>query len=333
MATTMDVARLAGVSVATVSRALSGRDRVTPETVERVLRAARELDFHPDQMAQGLRRGRSNTVALVVADIQQGVNPTLAKCVQNALEELGLDLMLYDLGHDLGRLERLLARAVGMRLHGLVIAVTDVLPKSSIAMGLTKLVQQGVTVVACGQRFDRQGIPSVIHEEAAPVARSVSYLIERGLAPVAFAGRVTGSVLGGERYKGYLQALKQHSVRLDTDLVWDRAYRYQAGYESVVAALERRLQFRSIQASSDEIALGAMAALRDAGLQVPGDVAVIGAGNVEWSRHVRPALTTLGSQPAIMASHVQEIFRAYQEGRPPRKLSVVPRPFLVQASA
>lgn len=333
MATTADVARLAGVSVATVSRALSGQGNVTPETTEKVLRAARELDFQPDLMAQGLRRGKSNTVALVVADIQQGVNPTLAKCIQTALGELGLDLMLYDLGHDLDRLDRLLARAVGMRLNGLIMAATDVLPKASVAVGLAKLMEHGITVVACGQSFDRQGIPSVIHEEAAAVERSVSYLIERGLTPVAFAGRVTGSVLGRERYKGYQQALKRHGIALDDSLVWDRAYRYQAGYDSMLAALERGIRFRSLQASSDEIALGAMAALQDAGLRVPEDVALIGAGNVEWSRHVRPALTTLGSQPKVMADHIQAIFRAHQEGRAPRKLSVVPRPFLIQSSA
>ncbi|MGD9944013.1 MAG: LacI family DNA-binding transcriptional regulator [Burkholderiaceae bacterium] len=333
MPTVLDVARLAGVSSATVSRVLNGGSAVKPATQQKVLDAVKELDFQPDQMAQGLRRGKGSIVALLISDIQQGVNSALAKCLQNALTELGLQLMLFDLGHDERRLAEFFERAAPMRLNGLVFAVTDVIPLARIAPHLHRLAEQGVSVVAVSQRLDRHGIPSVVHEESAAVERSIDYLIERQLTPIAFLGRITGSLLGRERYRGYLKALKRHGIAADPSLIWDRAYRYQAGHQGIVDALASGARFRAVQCSSDEIALGAIAALQDAGRRVPDDVAVIGVGGVDWTPHVRPALTTLGSQPDQIAGWVQQIFRAYQDGRAAPRLSVVERPFVARGSA
>lgn len=333
MATMVDVARLAGVSIATVSRTLSGKNFVSPEVRKQVMDAVRQLDFQPDHMAQGLRRGRGNTVALIVSDVQQGVNSALTKYLQTALSEFNFDLLLYNLGHTSERLERFLDRAERMRLTGIVFAVTDEISLPVIGPRLKALIDKGLIVVAVGQRLDEYGIPSVLHEERAATLRSVDYLVQRQLTPVAFIGRITGSVLGAERYQGYVDALKKNNIPVDESLVWNKAYRYTAGYEAVTEALGAGKVFRSIQASSDEIAQGAIAALYDHGVMVPKDVAVIGVGNVDWSPHTRPALTTVGSQPEVVATRVQQIFRSYQQGATVSSFSEVERPFIVRASA
>src|SRR5690606_4762977 len=108
------------VSIATVSRTLSGKNFVSPEVRQQVLEAVRQLDFQPDHMAQGLRRGRGNVVALVVSDVAQGVNSALTRYLQSALSDFNLDLLLYNLGHTSERLERFLDRAERMRLTGIV---------------------------------------------------------------------------------------------------------------------------------------------------------------------------------------------------------------------
>src|SRR5882672_10330698 len=108
MTTVIDVARQAGVSSATVSRVLNGNTTVDPDMRNRVHSAVKKLDFRPNPMAQGLRKGQSNTVALLVGDIAQTHFSELTMQLQAALEENGIDLLLFNLGHSANRLSEFL---------------------------------------------------------------------------------------------------------------------------------------------------------------------------------------------------------------------------------
>ena len=329
MSTVLDVARLAGVSTATVSRVLSGKGNVGEAARERVLAAVRELDFQPNRMAQGLRRGRGNAVGLLVGDIEQNVYSALTKHVQTALGAIGLDLMLYNLDHSAERLGAILEAAPAMGLRGVALATTDIIPMATVGPQLRQLQQGGMTVVSIGQRLHRDGIPSIVHEERAAARRAVAYLLESGRGPVAYLGRLTGSAVGTERYRGYAAALAEAGVAVDRDLVWDVSYRYAAGYEAASRALDAGRRFRAIQCGSDELALGAMAAILDRGLAIPDQVAVVGFGAIDWGAHVRPALTTISVHPATIALRMADLFA----GREAPALTVIPRTLLRRGSA
>ncbi|MCC7272742.1 MAG: LacI family DNA-binding transcriptional regulator [Alphaproteobacteria bacterium] len=330
MATVLDVARRAGVSSATVSRVLSGHGNVGAETRERVLQAVRDLDFQPNRFAQGLRRGRGNTVALLVGDIEQSVYSALTKHLQVALGEIGLDLMLYNLDHSAERLRTILEAAPAMGLRGVALASTDVIPMATVGPLLRALQQRAITVIAIGQRLHRAGIPSIVHEERAAGRRAVAYLVEQGRAPVAYVGRIAGSAVGSERYRGYCAALAAAGLALRPELVSDVSYRFAAGYEGTSRVLAAAPDVRGVQAGSDELALGAMAAIRDHGLRVPEDVAVVGFGNIDWGAHVRPALTTLSVHPATVAHAVAALLR---DGAGGPLLQVIARTLVLRGSA
>ncbi len=292
MATVLDVARQAGVSIATVSRVLNGRADGSPMR-ERVLAAAQALDYQPNRLAQGLRRGRGNTVALVVGDIEQNIYSSLTKHVQTELAEIGLDLLLYNMDHDPGRLRSMLEMAPSMGLRGLALATTDKLPRDEAPRLLRGLQQRGIVVVSIGQRLHRVGIPSVVHEEAAASKRAVAWLLAEGRTPVAYVGRINGSAIGTERYKGYVAAMRQAGLPVRAELVRDVSYRYGAGYSGMQQLLDAGMRSGAVQTGSDEIALGVMAALHDRGFAVPRDIAVVGFGDIGWGEHVRPALTSI----------------------------------------
>jgi DNA-binding LacI/PurR family transcriptional regulator len=328
-----DVAKRAGVSPSTVSRVLTGQDIVTPDKRARVLKAAEELAYRPNAVAQALRLGRGRTVALLVGDVEQSVNSALTHHVQQALEEIGLDLLLFNLGHREDRLRALLRRAEGLRLRGLIIASPHRMSITDLRPLLDDLERAGISVVSVGQRLDRHGIPSIVHEEAPAASRAVAHLIAAGRTPVAFVGRITGSATGQERYRGYRRGLAAAGIPLDKELVWECSYyRYVAGYDAMSRGIARGQRPRALLAASDELALGAMAAAFDAGLKVPQDLAVVGFGGVEWGAHVRPSLTSLGADPAGIAGLVRDAFRAFEEGREPPLRSIVARPFLERQS-
>jgi DNA-binding LacI/PurR family transcriptional regulator len=331
--TLVDVARRAGVSAATVSRVLAGRNMVAAETRARVLEAVRALSFQPNAFAQGLRSGRGQAVALLVSDIEQTVYSALTKHVQAALEEIGLDLLLFNLGHREDRLRSVLERATALRLRGIAIASNDVIPMRELKPLVAGLQDQGVAIVSIGQRLDRYGIPSVVHEETAAAERAAQYLLDQGRTPIAYLSRIKNSATGTERYRGYLAALKSAGIAVDPDLVWDCSYRYAAGYDAMSKALERKLPMRGLLAASDELALGAMAAALDRGLKIPADLAIIGFGGIAWGEHVRPALTTLGADPKAIGEHVRDVFRDLLDGRDVRGQTVVKRPLLLRQSA
>jgi len=328
----LDVAQRAGVSPATVSRVLSGKAAVTEETQARVLAAIQDLGFRPNHVAQALRRGHGNTVALLVGDIEQGVYASLTKHVQAALEEVGLDLLLYNLGHSRQRLENILARTDAMRLSGLVIAASDILDGETVDALLDKAAQ-GLPVVAVGLWLQDHCIPSVVYDDAEAIRRSVDYLIRSHGGPVAYVGRIAGSASGTERYRGYLAALADHGLDVDPALVWDSAYRYKAGFESAAKALAAGLRFRAVQAGSDEVALGAMSAIMQAGLRIPDEVAVAGIGDIEASAYLSPTLTTHGAAPDRVAAVLVELFSAARAGVPLPPLTTLVRPFIRRASA
>src|SRR5687767_5766624 len=156
--TVIDVARQAGVSSATVSRVLNGNTTVTAEMRERVTAAVKRLDFRPNPMAQGLRKGQTNTVALLV-DIAQTHFAELTMQLQAALEENGIDLLLYNLGHSAKRLAEFLVRCVSMRLRGVVVALSDNISRSAAPL-FTNVEESGIRVVSIGQDLTRFGIPS-----------------------------------------------------------------------------------------------------------------------------------------------------------------------------
>lgn len=305
--TVVDVARHAGVSLATVSRVINGSATVSPLKHEQVIRAMQALDFRPDPMAQGLRRGQSNTVALLVGDIAQRHYAELTQHVQHALEQEGHDLLLFNLGHQQQRLEQFLARAQRLRLRAVVLATSDALtrPVYEAARGL---LADGVAVISIGQDLCREGIASIVHEERSATRRSVERLLALGHRRIAYVGRMKGSAIGTERFRGWRDAVKA-AGQFDEALAWDMSFRYTAGHESVTRALDEGIAFSAVQAGSDEIAMGAIAALHDRGLRVPQDVAVVGFGDIDLGGYLRPGLSTLSSSPKLAAGHLAALLR------------------------
>jgi DNA-binding LacI/PurR family transcriptional regulator len=308
---------------------LNGRATVNRESRERVTTSIAALGYSPNPMARGLRRGQSDTVALVVGDIAQTHFAELTMQVQSALQAKGLDLMLVNLGHRPDRLAQLFERAATMRLRGVVIALSDQI-SSAVKPQLAALAA-GLRVVSVGQDLTRQGIPSIVHDERMAARQAVEYLLAKGHRRIAYVGRVRGSAIGSERCRGYCDALEAAGC-FDPTLVWDEAFRYAAGERAVHKAIDAGVRFTAIQAASDEIAIGAMAALKDRDRTVPDDVALVGFGGITMGAYMRPALTTISSHPEQAAMHVATLFDERLDTRS-AVLVRLPRGLLVRGSA
>jgi DNA-binding LacI/PurR family transcriptional regulator len=325
------VASHAKVSPATVSRVLAGRVPVAKETRERVLAAIERLGYRPNEVARSLRAGRGRSVALVTGDIEQGIYATLARHVQGELETLGLDLVLFNLGHRQDRLRHFLERAPSLGLRGILLSSPHDMDMNELDRPLRAAAKSGIDIVSVSQDLSRLGVRSIVHDDAGGAATAVAHLLSGGRAPVAFVGRIATSAVGRARFEGYRKALKARGRKLDPALVWDisQGYRADAGYQAMSQALATGLRFGAVLAASDELAMGCMAAAADRGLAVPDDVAVVGFGGLAWVAFARPAMTTVALDSAEIARAVGAFFK----GTAAAKRRVIPANLVLRQSA
>lgn len=320
----IEVARQAGVSPATVSRTLHGTTNVAAPTRARVLEAVRLLGYHPNRLASGLRGGRSRTVALATGDIQQGIYSALAKHLQLELQRVDLDMLLVDLAHREERIRTLLERAPSLGLTGVLLASTDNMDVDALMPLIERAAASGISILSVSQRIEAVGIASIVHDNAAGARDAVLHLVERGYRRIGFLGRVGGSAIARDRLAGYRHGLEIVGGRVTDDLVLRiDGYRAEAGYRRVADALSSSPHFDAVVAASDELALGGIAAALDAGLRVPQDVGFVGFGALEWSRFMRPALTTVALNMNGLAAEVGGWFAALDVGKEPPLLRVI----------
>jgi DNA-binding LacI/PurR family transcriptional regulator len=316
MVNVLDVAERANVSSATVSRVLSGSSLVRAETRAKVIAAAEALGYEPNSFARNLRKGRGSSVALVTGDIEHGIYPTLAKHLQRELELINLNLVLFNLGHQQERLRYILQQAAAMGLRGLFLASADIADMAGLKPLVDRATAKGVGILSVSQRLERFGIDSIVHDDQAGAVMAVDHLLARGRSAIAYLGRISSSAVGHERSLGYEQAVRQAGLTVDPALIWDvkEGFRGEAGYRMTSAALERGLHVDAIVAASDELASGAIAAVLDRGLSVPGDVAVTGFGGISWGSYLRPALSTISLDIAALAERACLWLEAIEAG-------------------
>ena len=335
MVSVVAVARRAGVSPATVSRVLGGRVPVTPATRARVIEAIEQLDYRPNEVARTLRAGRGRSVALVIGDIEQGINGALAKNVQKELEAQGLDLLLFDLGHRQDRMRHILERAPSLGLRGILLSSPHVMDMEVLVPAIQAATERGIDVLSVSQDLSAHGITSIVNDDAGGAATAATHLVTNLRTPVAFVGRIAASAIARARFDGYRDALIAHGQPFDPSLVWDvsEGFRADAGYRAASDALDRGLRFRSILATSDELALGCMAAAADRGLSIPADIAFVGFGGLGLGAFARPSITTVALDVDAVARTVRTIFEAGPDKTGSAHRHLIPTKFIRRQSA
>lgn len=315
MATTMrDVAALAGVSIKTVSRVVNGEPHTRPEIVRRVNAAVAELGWMPNPSARNLRTGRTGTVAIAVQGLRR---PYLAALVEVLVDEVarrGLDATVEPTSGDPARL-RSVVSAVG-RTHDGVVVIGDV--PAGVGEGGADAPP---VVVLQGTRSD---VPlDRVDEDVAVAAALLSrHLVVMGRSRPVILGADRGHGLeGGAVAARPSQALRAALAAVDVavdDLPFvacgpalDRA----AGVVAAHEALSRFPGADSYLCANDEVALGALVALASRGVECPGDVAVLGSGNLVDGRFSSPSLTTVDPHPGAMARAALDLLVDRIEGR------------------
>jgi LacI family transcriptional regulator len=293
-ATLHDVAREAGVSLATASRVLNGSSRKVADSYrERVETAAAKLGYTANLSAQATARGTAAIVALLVADIADPYFGQLASGVARGADEAGLVVTIAITERDPQREVRLVRALRGQRPRGLILAAsrTDETDAAGLRPELDALLATGGQVVALGRVAG--GIRSVPLDNRAGAAALGAELARIGYRKAVVVGAAEGIRTSDDRIAGFTDGFTGGGGDV-VEVVRGGGFTRDAGYEAAAALLERGVpEGTLVFGISDVVAIGVMSAIRDAGRRVGDDIAVAGFDDIATGRDIRPGLTTV----------------------------------------
>jgi DNA-binding LacI/PurR family transcriptional regulator len=320
-----DVARLAGVSHQTVSRVINGADHVRPETREQVMAAMRKLDYRPNPVARALVTGRSRTIGVVSFDTTLYGPASTLFGIERAAHEQGY----FTSNVSLESLDRPSVLAAVERLRGQAVAgILMIAPQVTAAHAVAHLPDD-VPVVAVETGPD-DGVPSVAVDQFAGAVAATRHLLELGHRSVRHIAGPEDWFESRQRVAGWLHAMEEARAEPISPLVGD--WSPGAGY----ALGQRLLEDPGVTAvfvANDQMALGLLRVLHEAGRRVPGDVSVVGFDDIPEAAYFTPPLTTVRQDFMEMGRRsLHLLLRAIEDGARTTTRETVPSALIVRSS-
>src|SRR4051794_13717300 len=290
----VEVARKAGVSITTVSRTFSPVSDypVAPATRQRVLAAAAALQYSPSALARALVTRRSRIVGVVVGDIVDPYFAEIARGIEDVARRAEYLVIVCNTSRDPGTERRYVSALRDYRADAILFLGGDIFDepnRRAFERDLAAVTRQGT--VAVGVAGDRAGLPSFDINHTAAAEEMTRYLIGLGHERIGFIGGLRSVTTARQRLAGFQSDMA--AAGLSADLVDDGDFTYHGGLAAAARLLQQRPLPSALFAANDQMALGALAACRQAGVAVPTELTVVGFGNTSTAEHAVPALSTV----------------------------------------
>lgn len=289
--TVADVARRAGVSQSTASRALSGRGYVSPRSATKVRQAAETLGYVPNDIARSLKGSSTRVIGMVIDDLSQAFFAEVAAGIEGVLRSHGYRMILAGTDGVSSDEEDALERFAALRAEGIILAPAT--PDSPSIV--QRAIARGIPIVEVDRRAAPGSCDAVVIENERAGYLATHHLIDLGHRRIALC--MTPFTTGEDRFAGYRSALLEASIPFDDHLVAHAPFHPTNPEASVGWLLDANPDATAIFATNNILAGGALQALRTRGRNVPGDVSLVGFDDVPWMSFVDPPLTTV-AQPA-----------------------------------
>lgn len=288
-ATIYDVAREAGVSMATVSRVVNGNPNVKPTTRKKVSEAIKRLGYRPNAVARGLASKKTTTVGVIIPDISSVFFSELARGIEDIATMYKYNIILCNSDQNKDKEIRLIQTLLGKQVDGIVFMGGRIAEEH-----VGEFNNTSVPVVLAATVDENNKIPSVNIDYEQAVYEVVSGLIQKGHTKIGFIdGPLEIPISGKYKLNGYKRALAEADIPFDETLLSVGDYTYESGKEATEQFLSQESKPTAIFADSDEMAIGAITEVQDEGLNVPNDIEVISSENTRLVQMVRPTLSSI----------------------------------------
>ncbi|GAB3832098.1 LacI family DNA-binding transcriptional regulator [Kribbella italica] len=291
MATISDVAALAGVSTATVSRALNGKATVDPDLAARVRTAADELGYQPNGPARNLRRQEAAVVALIISDVENPFFTAIARGVEDVAHEVGYSVVLCNSDESASKENRYIDIAIQERVAGVILSPTGT------TSSVDKLAARGTAFVAVDRPLPQQDSDVVLVDTRLAARQATEHLIAQGYQRIGCITGPSGVRTADDRLAGYRDALKAAKRRGSTKLVRRTEYKAAGAHKAARDVLSQEDPPDALLVANSAMAVGVLQALQEKGIRPGKDVGMVAFDDAPWAALVDPPLSVV-AQPA-----------------------------------
>ncbi len=328
--TMKDVAKLAGVSISTVSHVINKTRYVEPETREKVYQAIKTLGYRPNILASSLRKRVTNTIGLIISNITNLFYPEVVRGVEDYLAKYNYNLILCNSDENVEKEKNYIEVLFSRRVDGLIITPSK---SSETRENLDLFREKNIPIVLVDRKIEGLEEDVVLADNMEGTYEAISYLISLGHKKIGIITGPLDTTTGCERLEGYLKALEDKGLKKDDNLIYEGDFKEEGGYKGVEALLNISNPPTAIFTSNNLMALGALKKVTELGLKIPQDLSLISFDDMDWFPYFSPPLTAV-YQPAyeLGETAVKLLFERLKRGRKKRKEVRLPTKLIIRES-
>ncbi len=301
--TIKDIAEVAGVSVATVSRVLNNKDNVRKETKDKVMDIAKELNYQADFNARSLKTNKTHTLGLIIPDLTNPFYAQTSSIIENVVHDLGYSTIICNTNNQPKLQDEYINILRQRRVDGIIFGSARIDDKS-----ITDLKTKNVPYITYHRCLKKGDTNYITTDDVKGIKQAVDYLVSCGHKKIAFLSGPRIYSTSIERLRGFLQARKEYNLDFDPDLIRDGEFVEEKAWEETQNLINLTDPPTAIIAANDIMALGALDCCIKSGLSVPQDISIIGYDDIYISSHARIQLTTVSVHPEKIARKTAELF-------------------------
>lgn len=281
------IARKAGVSIATVSRVMNGTKPVSPELQKRVYDAVKQMNYKPNSIARSLILNKTNLIGVVVPDVSNSFHAQLLSGIERYAAQADYGVIICNVYRNLDKQQKYFNLMLERHVDGIILLHDNTLEELAAFQKIS-----ATPIVFASVPVEGAEIPFVGIDEVGAAYDAVSHLISKGHKNI---GLIYGEcyALGNLRKEGYCKGLKDHGIPVRDEAMIQCPSNVECGYQAMEQLLQLENYPTAVFCVSDEMAIGALDCALDRGLNVPGDISLIGFDDIDLSQVVRPKLTTI----------------------------------------
>lgn len=286
--TIRDIAKEAGVSINTVSRALNDKPDINVETKRKILEIAKKMGYIKDATAISLRYGLTKVIGVILEDSSNPFFSEVLKGIELGAKEQGFTVVFMNTEKDYTLEEEAIKTMIGRRVDGIIISPTQ--EKSD---DIKFLIEKEIPFVVLGVHFEDIDVTEIYTDDVKGSYLAVKHLIESGRKRILFLNGFLYKSVAKMRLEGYKKALEEFGLKYDDNLVFELEEGYENAYSLMKEIIKKGVKFDSVFCFNDVFAIGVIGALKEVGINVPKDVAVVGYDDISFSKFLTPSLTTV----------------------------------------
>jgi LacI family transcriptional regulator len=301
--TIKDIANVAGVSTATVSRVLNDKDYVSNETKEKVLKVIDDLEYKPDSIARSMITKKTNTIGLLIPDLTNPFYAETSKYIVNIARKHGFSTIICNTEDKVNQEKEYINILSQKRVDGIILGSVRTKEK-----WLANLENEGLPYITYHRRLQTDDSNFVVSDDEKGIFNAIKHLVELGHKSIGYISGPSYFSTSVERLKGFLKARSHFDLNNDPRLIKDGGYSEKQAWEATKKLLNSPSTPSAILAANDIMALAALDCCLEFDFSVPEDISIMGYDNIPLSSHARIQLTTVSVKPKIMAEKTTELF-------------------------